>query len=164
MPFFPFRHHAFTIISVPLTFVVFFSFIAGCSGPGTVAHNDTPAATLPATVHPSPHQIYITEGQHENFSYWGHTIAVSYTSAYPTQIVNVTIDGSETVLQKNLTDSPHGIDWSARNVSFTIKPVVWELRDGQNVPLYERTWNTREVYFEVQVLLPASEVTGGPNR
>jgi hypothetical protein len=164
MPFFPVRHHAFTIIPVLLTFVVFLSFIAGCSGPGTIAHNDTPAAPPAATVPPSPHQIYLKEGQHENFSFWGHSIGVNYTSGYPTQIIKVTLDGSETVLRKNLTDSPEGIDWSARNLSFTIKPVVWEPRDSQNVPLYERTWNTREVYFEVQVLLPISEGTGGPNR
>jgi hypothetical protein len=164
MPFFPSRRHAFKIIYVPLTFVVILSLIAGCSGSGTIAHNDTPAASLPNKVPPAPHQIYIKEGQHENFSYWGHTITVNYTSAYPTQIIKVTIDGSETVLQKEVTDSPQGIDWRGSNLSFTLKPVVWEIRDGQNVPIYESTWNTREVYFEVEVLMPLSEVTGGPHR
>ena len=164
MPFFPFRYHAITLTPVLLTFVVFLSFIAGCSGPGTIAHNDTPAASLPNKVPPAPHQVYIKEGQYENFSYWGHTITVNYISAYPTQIIKVTIDGSETVLQKEVTDSPQGIDWRGSNLRFTLKPVVWEMRDGQNVPIYESTWNTRELYFEAGILMPLSEVSGGPYR
>jgi len=150
-----------------LAIVIFLSIlVAGCvsnSSKGTIS--ETPAATLPPTappVTPAPHQLYIKTGQLEQFTFWGHTIAVNYASAYPTQIVKVTVDGSEKVIQKELTESPNGIDWKEGNLSLTLKSVVWELREGQNVPIYESTWNTSEVYFVVHGILPPSEVTGGP--
>ena len=140
----------------------------GCfSEPGNVAKNETPAASLSPSeqpVPPAPYQFYIKTGQLEQFTYWGHTIAVNYSSSYPTQIVKVAVDGSEKVIQKELTESPNGIDWKEGNLSFTLKPVVWKIREGQNVPFYESTWNTSEVYFVVGILLPPSEVIGGPNR
>jgi len=148
--------------------IIFSILVAGCiSEPGKVTKNETPTAPLPPPappVPPAPHQLYIKSGQLEQFAFWGHTIAVNYSSAYPTQIVKVAVDGSEKVIQKELTESPNGIDWKEGNLSFTLKPVVWEIREGQNVPIYESTWNTNEVYFVVHVILPPSEVTEGPNR
>lgn len=155
-------------ISTIVIAIIFSILVAGCvSEPSKVAKNETSTAPLPPIappVPPAPHQLYIKTGQLEQFTFWGHTIAVNYTSAYPTQIVKVAVDGSEKVLQKELTESPNGIDWKEGNLSFTLKPVVWEIREGQNVPIYESTWNTSEVYFVVHVILPSSEVTGGPNR
>ena len=140
-----------------VAFIVFIILAAGCVfQPSEIAKNETPAAGLP-TMPPVPHQLYIKAGQLEQFSYWGHTIAVNYTSEYPTQIVKVAVDGSENVLQKGPTESPNGIYWKEGNLSFTLKPVVWEIREGQKIPVYESTWNTSEVYFEVRVISLSSE-------
>lgn len=156
------------IIMATAIVIILSILVTGCvSEPGTITTNVTPAASLPPSglpVPPAPHQLYMKSGQLEEFTYWGHTIAVNYTSAHPTQIVKVAVDGSEKVFRKELTERPDAVDWNEGNLSFTLKPVVWELRDGQNVPIYESTWNTSEVYFSVQVLLPVSEVTGGPYR
>jgi len=133
--------------------------VAGCVyEPGKVAKNETPAVGLP-TMPPVPHQLYIKTGQLEQFTFWGHAIAVNYTSAHLTQIVKVAVDGSEKIIQKEPADSPNGIDWKEGNLSFTLKPVVWEIREGQNIPIYESTWNTSEVYFEVRVISLPSEGT-----
>lgn len=129
--------------------LVFLSIIlvTGCvSKPGKIANNET--APLP-TVPPAHKQLYIEAGQLEQFTYRGHNIAVNYTSAHPTQIVKVTLDGSERIIQKEPTENPIGMYWKEGNLSFTLKPVVWEIRDSQKIPFYEKTWNTTELYFEV---------------
>jgi len=153
-------------IAAIATILILSILVAGCvSEPGKVTKNETPATSLPPPapqVPPSPHQLYIKTGQLEQFTFWGHTIAVNYVSAYPMQIVKIAVDGSEKVIQKELTDSPNGIDWKEGNLIFTLKSVVWEIREGQNIPIYESTWNTSEVYFVVHGTLPPSEVTGGP--
>jgi hypothetical protein len=155
------NRYVFKIPGVILGLLVLFLVFSGCSGPGRIADNETPV-TPPATQVPAaPHQLYVKEGQYENFSYWGHTIAINYSSAYPSKNFLIVVDGSEKVIQKNLTDSPRGIDWSEGNISLTLKPVVWELRNGQNVPIYESTWNTTEVYFIVHIIDPTSQVAGG---
>jgi len=160
--------------------ILFSLFAAGCvSEPSKVTKNEIPVAPLPSKtlqvpppslpppapqVPPAPHQLYIKPGQLEQFTFWGHTIAVNYASAYPIQIVKIAVDGSEKVIQKELTDSPNGIDWKEGNLIFTLKPVVWEMREGQNIPIYESTWNTSEVYFIVHGILPPSELSVGPKR
>jgi hypothetical protein len=141
-------------------FIVFIILLTGCvSKPG---EKETPAVTQPTVPPPAPKQLYIKAGQHEQFTYWGHGIGVNYTSAYPTQIFKVAVDGNEKLLQKEPTESPNGIYWKEGNLSFTLKPVVWETREGQKVPVYESTWNTSEVYFEVQIISLPSGVSGGP--
>jgi len=154
------QNHTFRITYVTLAFVVFLLFLAGCSRPEKIAYNETPAAPLPTIVPTASHQLYIKAGQYENFSYWGHAIAVNYTSAYPSQKFSVAVDGSEKVIQKELSDSPNGIDWIEGNISFTLKPVVWEMREGQNIPIYESTWNTSEVYFIARSRGPTYKVNG----
>jgi hypothetical protein len=144
------------IISLTLT--------TGCvSGPDRMAMNVTPAASLhPAApaVPMAPYQLYIKSGQYEQFTYGGHMMTVNFTSAYPMQIIQVTVDGSEKVIRKEITESPTGMDWKDGNLRFTVKPVVWEIREGQNVPIYETSWNTSEVYFGVQVISPPSSKQG----
>ncbi len=114
-----------------------------------------PCAPLPTpkipSVPPAPKQLYITVGQSEDFTYWGHSIAINYTSAYPDQIVQVTVDGVEKTFQRGLSESPTGIYWKERNLSFVLKPVLWETRDGQRIPFYEKTWDTTELYFEAMI-------------
>ena len=66
---------------------------------------------LQTGVPPAPKVLYVKAGQFEQFTYWDHNITVNYISAYPTQIVKVTLDGVERILQKELTESPIGIYW-----------------------------------------------------
>ena len=156
------RDRSLKIAMEILALLVLLIFFTGCiSEQGKIANNETPAKPLPTSVPLTPQKLYIKAGQSENFSYMGHTIAFNYITAYPSQKFSVTVDGSEKVIQKELADNPNGIDWSEGNLSFTVKPVVWEKRDGQNIPLYESTWNTTEVYFIVNTLTPTSDVTGG---
>ncbi len=100
-------------------------------------------------VSPAPKQLYIKAGQHEQFIYRGHNITINYASAFPTQTVKITLDGAEKIIQKELTESPTGIYWREGEFSFTLLPVVWEIRDGQRGPSYGKSWNTTELYFEV---------------
>jgi len=156
------RDRSVRIALVILPLLVFLLFLAGCvSEHGRIADNETPATPLPTSVPLTPQRLYIKAGQSENFSYMGHRIAFNYISAYPSQKFSVTVDGSEKVIQKELADSPKGIDWNEGNLGFTLKPVVWEKRDGQNIPLYESTWNTSEVYFVAHIIAPTSHITGG---
>ncbi len=151
------------IALVIVALLVFLVFLTGCvSDYGKIANNETPAKPLPTSVILTPQNLYIKVGQYENFSYLGHTIAFNYITAYPSQKFSVTVDGSEKVIQKELTDIPKGIDWSEGNLDFTLKPVVWEIRDGQNIPIYESTWNTTEVFFIARMIGSTSNITGGP--
>ncbi len=115
----------------------------------------TPATTVPQ----APKQAYLKVGHSEQFAYWGHNIEINYTSAEPKQIVEVEVDGALRSLEKELTDSPDGIYWKVGNLSFTLKPVTWEMRDGRRIPFYEKTWNTTELYFEV--VISGVDLTGG---
>lgn len=136
-------------IAAILVFIILVTSVAGCtSKPGQAGKNKTPMASLP-TVSTAPKQLYIKVGQVEQFTYWGHDISINYISAYPTQKVKLTINGVERIIQKELSDNPSGIYWNEGNLSFTLKPVVWENRDSQKIPIYESTWNTTELFFEV---------------
>lgn len=111
-------------------------------------------------VPPAPAGVYITPGQSEEFTYRGYIIKVRYISAYPEHLVKVRVDGNEKLIYVNANASPGAIYWKQNSLSFSLKPVVREFRDGTMVPVYERTWNTSEVYLEVSVPLSAS-ITGG---
>jgi hypothetical protein len=111
--------------------------------------NLSPPSTI--TVPPAPKQAHLKVGQSEKFTYWGHNITVNYTSSYPDQIVKLTLDGKEKNIEVELNASPRGIYWQEDNLSFALKPVVWEIRNNQRVPIYENTWNTTEIYLEIAV-------------
>lgn len=100
-------------------------------------------------VPPAPKSFYITAGQSEEFTYWNHNIVISYLSASPEQTVEITVDGEKRTIERELTADPRGVYWEKGNLSFALKPVLWEVRDDQRVPIYESTWNTTELYFEV---------------
>lgn len=106
-------------------------------------------SSLTTPVSKAPKQLIIEAGKVEQFTYNGHNIEVNYTSAYPIQIINVKFDGFQRTFQRNLTENPNGIFWKEQNFSFVLKPVVWEIRDSQKIPIYEKTWNTNEIYFEI---------------
>ncbi len=120
------------------------------------ATNVTPSITLTIPTPPStpileripPKQLYIKAGQIQQFDYHGRNIIINYTSEYPTQIVKITFNGTEKIIQKEVTDSSNAIYWSEGDFSFTLKPVLWEIRDGQRSPVFGN-WNTTELYFEV---------------
>lgn len=120
-----------------------------------VATNITPSTGQTGTVPPAPYQLYIKAGQIYQFTYGGifherRNFTVNYTSAHPTQIVKITFNGYEKTIQKEQTDKPNAIYWSEGGFGFTLKPVLWEIREGQRGPSYEVTWNTTELYFEVR--------------
>lgn len=122
----------------------------GCvSEPGNISNNETQPTSHTFDIPPEPRQFYIKEGHIENFTYWSRNITINYISAYPTQRLVVTVDGVEKTFQKELTDNPAGIYWKESNLNLVLKPVQWEEKDGQNIPYYEKTWNTTELYFEV---------------
>ena len=108
---------------------------------------DRPAE--PQVVSAAPGEVYIKAGQSAHFAYQGYRIDVSYLSAYPEHRVKVRVDGAEKDIVVNITAPPRGIYWKEHNLSFSLKPVVWELRDGKMVPVYEKTWNTSVLYFRV---------------
>ncbi len=121
----------------------------------SVATNVTPSTGQLGPVPPAPYQLYIKAGQIYQFTGGGifherRNFTVNYTSAYPTQIVKITFNGYEKTIQKEQTDDPNAIYWSEGGFGFTLKPVLWEIREGQRGPSYEVTWNTTELYFEVR--------------
>ena len=121
--------------------------LMGCiTKPSGILKNET---TAPPGVPQAPRQVYLKAGQVEQFSYEGHNFTINYVSAYPLQTLIVGVDGSEKKIQKEITDSPRGIYWNEWDFDFAIKPVSWEIRDGRGIPIYEKTWNTTELYFEV---------------
>ena len=97
----------------------------------------------------APKFFYLKLGQSKEFTYSDHNITVTYVSSFPKQIVKVVVDGTEKTFKRDLNASPRGIYWKYNNLIFAIKPVVWVFRDGQKIPIYEKTWNTTEIYFEV---------------
>ncbi len=122
--------------------VLIIAMVIGCiSRPDGITENETSQREVP----PAPRQIYIKAGQVEQFTYLGHKFTINYTSL---KTLEVSLDGIDKQIQKEMTDG-RGIYWSERGFNFTIKPVSWEIRDGQRIPLYEKTWNTTELYFEV---------------
>ncbi len=121
----------------------------GCiSKPDGITKNETSASGPQKGVPQAPKQIYISVGQVEQFTYLGHNFTINYSSAYPLQTLKVSLDGIDKKIQKELTDG-RGIYWNERGFNFAIKPVSWEIRDGQRTPFYEKNWNTTELYFEV---------------
>jgi|GEM_PF-1483402 len=127
----------------------------------SIDENQSPSETT--DVAPAPWQTYIKAGKYEQFVFWGNNITIDYISAYPVQIIEITFNGSEKIIRKELTDSPGGVYWTEGNISFNLKPVVWEKRDTQMVPIYESTWNTSEIFIAISADTPA-QIPGGPLR
>ena len=134
--------------------IIYISFlivlIIGCvQKPGIVPTNQTPGKIQGEDIPPAPKQLYISEGQSEQFTYWNHNITIDYISSYPMQTIEITIDGIEKKIVKEISGSPGGVYWNEENLSFSLRPVAWETRDGKRIPFYEQSWNTTELYFEV---------------
>lgn len=131
-----------------MLFLFFLLLTSGCafqSQKETEPEQPQPSGKVP----PAPKSFYITVGQSEEFTYWDHDIVISYLSASPVQSIKITVDGEEKTIERELTADPRGVYWDKGNLSFALKPVSWEVREGQRVPIYEGTWNTTELYFEV---------------
>lgn len=100
-------------------------------------------------VPPAPASMYLSLGESRQLSYWNHTITVSFTLSNTDRAIIVTVDEQSKTFIKNADDNPRGIYWGENNLNFEIKPVLWEIRDNKEIPIYEKTWNTSEIYFEV---------------
>lgn len=134
-----------------ITFIIFLIvLITGCvQKPGIMPTNQAPEKIQGEEIPPEPKQLYISEGQSEQFTYWNHNITIEYISSYPIQTIEITLDGIEKKIVKEISESPGGIYWDDENLSFSLRPVTWETRDGKRIPFYEKSWNTTELYFEV---------------
>jgi hypothetical protein len=130
--------------------IVLFSLSLGCTNKNNDVKNDTVLNnTSSSVVPPAPKQIYIKVGGAEAFDYAGHNIEIDYTYGKSTNIIKVNVDGHKTIFQKNIDDDPAGVYQKENGLHFAIKPVIWETRGSQNVPIYEETWNTSEIYVEI---------------
>ncbi|MEE8402316.1 MAG: hypothetical protein V3R93_01040 [Candidatus Hydrothermarchaeaceae archaeon] len=108
----------------------------------------------PTTAPISPYFLDIKVGESKKFTYWGHDITVSYLSASPKQVVIVTFDGKEELIEVEPTlstaDVP-GIYWNEEDVSFSLVPLRWEVNeDGQLLRDFGGTWDTTELHFVAQ--------------
>ncbi len=127
-------------------FLIIMILASGCiQGPDTNNNSIDHTTEIP----PAPKQIYLKEGQNDHFAYWGHNITIDYVMSSPTQTIKITVDGSEKEITKEISDNPRGVYWNEKNLIFSLKPVMWEKRDGNMVPIYEKSWNTTELYFEI---------------
>ncbi len=105
----------------------------------------------PTSVSRGGYGFYIDVGQSKQWVYGPYDIAVSYLSASPKQVVIVTLDGSEKLIEVELTADVPGIYWREGDLSFTLKPAVWVfgIYSGQLIRIPGGTWNTTVLYFEV---------------
>lgn len=137
--------------------LVFIIILSGCiatpngSEPGETANTKeaVEGPQEPSHVPTAPLQFYLHPGDTKAFTFMDLEIEVTYISAQPKQLVRVKANDEERLIEVDLDDTPTGISWKINDVSFELKPVIWETRDGQEIPFYERTWNTTELYFEV---------------
>jgi len=134
-----------------ITFIIFLIvLVIGCvQKPDIVPTNQAPETIQGEDIPPAPKQLYISEGQSEQFTYWNHNITIDYISSYPIQTIEITVDGIEKKIVKEISESPRGIYWNDLNLSFSLRPVAWETRDGKRIPFFGKSWNTTELYFEV---------------
>ena len=104
---------------------------------------------------PAPEGFFIEEGQDINFTYWDHNISINYLSADPQRVL-VKVNGKViNEINKSIDDSPRGVYWKFEDLRFELKPVIWRINEeGRNLPYFEETWNTTELYFEVCILSP----------
>ena len=108
-------------------------------------YSGSPTLSVPR----APRQLFISKGQRAEFTYWGHTISINYLLYNPMQIVIIYVDGKGKGIVKRITDDPRGVYWNEGNLRFSLKPVVWEIREGTRIPFYETTWNTSVLSFTV---------------
>jgi len=104
---------------------------------------------------PAPKGFFIKEGEDINFTYWDYDISINYLSADPQQVL-VKVDGKVIKeINKSIDDFPRGVYWKFEDLRFELKPVIWRINEeDRNLPYFEETWNTTELYFEVCILSP----------
>jgi|GEM_PF-6027191 hypothetical protein len=135
---------------VTLLTLVFLTVLSGTTLGGCVEQRENNLSKgKNDNVPPAPASMYLSLGESKQLSYWNHTITVSFTSSNMDRVIIVTVDEQSKTFIKNVSDNPRGIYWEENNLNFEIKPVLWEVRDNKEIPIYEKTWNTSEIYFEV---------------
>ncbi|MDK2875855.1 MAG: hypothetical protein PWQ22_265 [Archaeoglobaceae archaeon] len=133
-----------------LAFVLAVVAIATILGLYHIKLENAPEASNSAPI--DPKQLFLKAGQSESFRYWSHEISVEYTKDGETHLIKIVVDEKTTFIKKNTTDGPSGIYWSEEGLYFAIKPVVWEERGNERIPVFEKTWNVTEIYFETIAL------------
>ncbi len=95
-----------------------------------------------------PRQLYLDEGGSASFSYHGHNISVEFWVVDGLRRVRITLDGVEKTVERNAS-AVGGVFWRTGGLGFAVKPVIWEVREGRDTPIYEKTWNVSQVYIEI---------------
>lgn len=115
----------------------------------TTAENQTKDIKPSSNVTIAPKQFFMKPGQSEHFNYWNHEIVINYTKDAEMHLIEVIVDGKTTLIRKNASGYPRGEYRSIDDLHFSVKPVVWEERDGRKVPVFEKTWNVSEIYVGI---------------
>ncbi len=105
----------------------------------------------------APSQSYVKVSEKKTIKYRNHNITLFYESSSPDQILNIVVDGEESVVKIDPTvECPNhqcGYYWHNGNLSFSIRPIIWKTgEEGRITWLYSETWNTNDVYFEVSAI------------
>ena len=93
--------------------------------------------------------MHLKNGDYVNITYRGYDFTLNYFTCENESYVIVEIDGHKKVFKRSFSDDPHGIYWRKDRILISIKPVVWEYRNGKKVPIYEKSWNAKEVLVEI---------------
>ncbi len=104
----------------------------------------------PTSVSVPPYGFNIEVGESRQFTYFSYDIAVSYLSASPKQVVIVTLDGKEKLIEVDTTFTG-AIYWEDGDLDFSLIPVILGV-NGVGKPTLIRkggTWDTNMLQFEV---------------
>jgi|SRR5665648_60867 len=123
---------------------------SGC----TEIQNESPPIVDPSgAVPPAPKQIYLYPDTTENFTFWGHDVLINYRLQNSNHNIEITIDGKKETVIKNTTEQCSDCAYSKKvgSVTYLIRPVTWKTNEaGEKVWSFD-TWNTSELYFEMNV-------------
>jgi len=97
----------------------------------------------------APFVVYLKSGNGANFTYLGYNVEVNYFTCKNRSYIVVEVNGDKKVFKRNFSDDPHGIYWRKDQILISIKPVVWVYRNGERIPVYEKSWNTTEILVKV---------------
>ncbi len=107
----------------------------------------------PTSVSVPPYAFNIEVGESRQFTYFSYDIAVSYLSASPKQVVIVTLDGKEKLIEVDTTFTG-GIYWEDDYLEFTLIPVVLGVNEVGKPTLIRLggTWDTTMLRFNVLIV------------
>ena len=100
-------------------------------------------------VSPAPYMGYLKVGENTTFKYSGKSVKIDFRSENDYSVFTIEVDGTEKMLKVKKDSEGKAISDTISGLHIVIKPVEWEERNGQLVPIYEKSWNSSEVYFEI---------------